>query len=118
MRKQNTIENIKILIQTRMHEFDLQVKLLKACGIVQYPSEKMNIFYKFLIIWDIFITIYCTISAVVLVYYFDDLFQVFEIIAIILAAVVVTIKHVLFYWNKEEFFIVIDDIRMLNEKCK
>lgn len=100
-----------------MDEFELQIKLLKACGIERYPSERKKKLNNFIIFWYTFTNLYCVFSAGALLNNLHDTSQVFEIFSIIPAGIFM-IKYVVFFFNKEKFFRVIDDIGMLNGKCK
>lgn len=101
----------------KMHEFDYRVKLLKFCGIERYPSNLMNIFSKILMIWYTFTIVYSASSSVTFACYSKNILDIFEVMTSLPGSIIMT-KHIIFYWRKEKFFAVIDEIRSLNEKCE
>lgn len=101
-----------------MQEFDLQLKLLKYCGFVRPAVEKNRHFFKFLIILNYFITLYCLSTTISYAYKVTNILDMIEVLEPTVVAIFVGLKFLTFHLYDIHYYSIIDEIQKLNEKCK
>ena len=101
-----------------MEVFDLQLNLLKFCGIFRSPSKRLNIALRIFVTWLCISSFYYMFSAIVYAIMSEDVLNIAESLAPVSSGLYTVVKLVIFFLHKDQFFEVIDEIRELNNKCE
>lgn len=101
-----------------MNNFNLQIKLLKFCGLERFPSQRMEILSEFLLFCVVLISFYSLILSVSHIMASKNIHLVFDILTKTVMVLIFVMKYISLYWNKEEIFNILHEINALNEKCE
>lgn len=101
-----------------MEVFNLQLALIKFCGIIQSPSTRMRILSRIFVFWLYIASFYYMFSAVLYAITTDDVLEIAESLSPVFSGIYSAVKLAIYLWYQDQFFDIVDEIRELNKKCE
>jgi len=101
-----------------MDDFNLQLTLIKFCGIMQSPSTRLRILSRILVTWLYIASFYYMISAIFYAATSDDVLEIAESLSPVFSGTYSAVKLAIYLSYQDQLFDIVDEIRELNKKCE